>query len=74
MAALIAAAQLPPPEPVPPVSYRVAGRVLVIGAADAAAARRRACSPTSSTSRCCSTAARRHVPQERTLRGARRHA
>ncbi len=36
MAALIAAAQLPPAEPVPLVSYRSAGRVLVIGAADAA--------------------------------------
>ena len=36
IAALIAAAQLPPPEPVPVVSYRSAGRVLVIGAADAA--------------------------------------
>jgi ferredoxin len=36
IAALIAAAQLPPPEPVPVVGYRSAGRVLVIGAADAA--------------------------------------
>src|SRR5204862_3662953 len=36
LAALIAAAQLPPPEPVPTVSYRSAGRVLVIGDADAA--------------------------------------
>ncbi len=36
LAALIAAAQLPPAEPVPVVSYRSAGRVLVIGAADAA--------------------------------------
>ena len=36
MAALIAAAQLPPAEPVPLVSYRSAGRVLVIGAADVA--------------------------------------
>ncbi len=36
LAALIAAAQLPPAEPVPQVSYRSAGRVLVIGAADAA--------------------------------------
>ena len=33
MAALIAAAQLPPPEPVPSVSYASAGRVLVIGSA-----------------------------------------
>lgn len=38
IAALIAAAQLPPPEPVPTVSYRSGGRVLVIG--DAAAAQR----------------------------------
>jgi ferredoxin len=36
IAALIAAAQLPPAEPVPPVGYRSAGRTLVIGAADAA--------------------------------------
>ncbi|MGZ5130759.1 MAG: 4Fe-4S binding protein [Caldimonas sp.] len=36
IAALIAAAQLPPAAPVPVVSYRSAGRVLVIGAADAA--------------------------------------
>ena len=36
MAALIAAAQLPPPEPVATVSYASAGRVLVIGAADRA--------------------------------------
>ena len=36
MAALIAAAQLPPPEPVPSVSYASAGRVLVIGGADRA--------------------------------------
>ncbi|OYV00464.1 MAG: 4Fe-4S ferredoxin [Burkholderiales bacterium PBB5] len=36
LAALIAQAQLPEPEPVPTVSYRSAGRVLVIGAADAA--------------------------------------
>ena len=36
IAALIAAAQLPPSEPVPVVSYRSAGRVLVIGTADAA--------------------------------------
>jgi ferredoxin len=35
LAALIAAAQLPAPEPVPTVSYRSAGRCLVIGAADA---------------------------------------
>ena len=35
IAALIAAAQLPEPEPVSTVSYRSAGRVLVIGAADA---------------------------------------
>ncbi|HEX7438153.1 MAG TPA: 4Fe-4S dicluster domain-containing protein, partial [Caldimonas sp.] len=34
IAALIAAAQLAPPEPVPVVSYRSAGRVLVIGPAD----------------------------------------
>ena len=37
LAALIAAAQLPPPEPVPAVTYRSAGRVLVIGPADAGA-------------------------------------
>jgi ferredoxin len=36
LAALIAAAQLPPPEPVATVTYRSAGRVLVIGGADAA--------------------------------------
>ena len=35
-AALVAAAQLPPPDPVPTVSYRSAGRVLVIGAANRA--------------------------------------
>jgi ferredoxin len=34
IAALIAAAQLAPPEPVPVVSYGSAGRVLVIGSAD----------------------------------------
>ena len=37
LAALIAAAQLPLPEPVPTVSYRSAGRCLVVGGADAAA-------------------------------------
>lgn len=36
LAALIAAAQLPDPEPVPTVTYRSAGRCLVIGPADAA--------------------------------------
>ncbi len=36
LAALIAAAQLPDPEPVSTVSYRSAGRCLVIGSADAA--------------------------------------
>ena len=36
IAALIKAAQLPEPEPVPTVSYRSAGRVLVIGPADRA--------------------------------------
>jgi ferredoxin len=36
LAALIAAAQLPPAEPVSTVSYRSAGRCLVIGTADAA--------------------------------------
>jgi len=36
IAALIAAAQLPPPEPVATVSYASAGRVLVIGSADRA--------------------------------------
>jgi len=36
MAALLAAAQLPAPEAVPTVSYRSAGRCLVIGGADAA--------------------------------------
>ena len=35
LAALIAAAQLPAPEPVPAVSYRSAGRVLVVGSAEA---------------------------------------
>ena len=35
IAALLAAAQLPEPDPVPAVSYRSHGRVLVIGAADA---------------------------------------
>ncbi len=40
IAALIAAAQLPPPDPVPTVSYRSGGRVLIIG--DAAAAQRAA--------------------------------
>ncbi|MGB3068327.1 MAG: 4Fe-4S binding protein [Ottowia sp.] len=41
LAALIAAAQLPPPEPVPTVSYRSSGRCLIVGAgarAEAAAA------------------------------------
>jgi ferredoxin len=36
LAALIAAAQLPTPEPVPTVTYRSAGRCLVVGHADAA--------------------------------------
>jgi len=36
IAALIAAAQLPAPEPVPVVGYRAGGRVLVIGAAERA--------------------------------------
>jgi ferredoxin len=36
IAALLAAAQLPEPAPVPTVSYRSAGRVLIIGAADVA--------------------------------------
>jgi heterodisulfide reductase subunit A-like polyferredoxin len=36
LAALIAAAQLPDPEPVPTVSYRSAGRLLVIGDGEAA--------------------------------------
>lgn len=36
IAALLAAAQLPEPEPVPTVSYQSAGRLLVIGALDAA--------------------------------------
>jgi ferredoxin len=36
IAALIAAAQLPDPEPVPAVSYRSSGRALVIGEGDAA--------------------------------------
>jgi ferredoxin len=38
IAALIAAAQLPAAEPVPAVSYKSAGRCLVVGAADAAQA------------------------------------
>ena len=36
IAALLAAAQLPEPEPVPTVTYKSAGRLLVIGALDAA--------------------------------------
>jgi ferredoxin len=36
LAALIAAAQLPPPDPVPTVTYRSQGRCLVIGPADTA--------------------------------------
>jgi len=36
LAALLAVASLPEPDPVPTVTYRSAGRVLVIGAADAA--------------------------------------
>lgn len=36
LAALIAAAQLPPPDPVATVSYRSGGRCLVVGTADAA--------------------------------------
>lgn len=36
IAALIAAAQLPPPDPVATVTYRSGGRCLVVGAADAA--------------------------------------
>lgn len=36
IAALLAAARLPPPDPVPTVTYRSAGRLLVIGPADAA--------------------------------------
>ena len=36
IAALIKAAQLPEPEPVPTVAYKSAGRVLVVGAADRA--------------------------------------
>lgn len=36
MAALLAAARLPDPEPVPTVSYKSTGRLLVIGALDAA--------------------------------------
>jgi ferredoxin len=36
IAALIAAAQLPAPEPVPTISYRSAGRCLVLGTAEAA--------------------------------------
>ena len=36
MAALLAAARLPDPEPVPTVTYKSAGRLLVIGALDAA--------------------------------------
>ncbi|NDY91843.1 4Fe-4S dicluster domain-containing protein [Ideonella livida] len=38
LAALLATAQLPPPEPVPGVGYRSAGRTLVIGPAGAAVA------------------------------------
>ena len=36
IAALLAAARLPEPEPVPTVTYRSAGRLLVIGALEAA--------------------------------------
>ena len=36
IAALLAAAQLPDPEPVPTVTYQSAGRLLIIGALDAA--------------------------------------
>ena len=36
MAALLAAARLPEPEPVPTVTYKSAGRVLILGALDAA--------------------------------------
>ena len=36
IAALLAAARLPEPEPVPAVSYRSAGRLLILGALDAA--------------------------------------
>ncbi len=36
MAALLAAARLPDPEPVPTVTYKSAGRLLIIGALDAA--------------------------------------
>ncbi|PUE11482.1 4Fe-4S ferredoxin [Limnohabitans sp. T6-5] len=36
MAALLAAARLPEPEPVPTVTYKSAGRLLIIGAVDAA--------------------------------------
>lgn len=36
MAALLAAARLPDPEPVPTVTYRSAGRLLIVGALDAA--------------------------------------
>ena len=36
LAALIAAAQLPPPDPVATVTYRSGGRCLVVGSADAA--------------------------------------
>ena len=36
MAALLAAARLPEPEPVPTVTYKSAGRVLIMGALDAA--------------------------------------
>ncbi len=36
IAALLAAAQLPAPQPVPNVSYRSGGRCLIVGAADAA--------------------------------------
>jgi ferredoxin len=38
IAALLAAAQLPAPQPVPNVSYRSGGRCLIVGAADAAEA------------------------------------
>ena len=67
MAALIAAAQLPPAEPVPLVSYRSAGRVLVIGAADARPARRPHARRQARSHACCMPRPGGNVPQERSL-------
>jgi len=66
IAALLAAAQLPEPEPVATVGYRSAGRVLVIGAADAAVRAARMLSHTLDVSLLL-TGAGGTLPQERDL-------